>query len=715
MADPESSTRVRGRSDDGLLSWLAGLDEQLRVVAVAVEEALTPTAVLDPFRGLHLTDDDVDRLLERRPCDSLVEVHGAAPRPQVDFPELERLEGAFGLTSFDSAVLLIAVAPELDLRYERLYGYLQDDVTLRRPTVDLALTLLCPDPSSRLAGWHRLSEAAPLRRHGLIHLTPMRDRTARLSLSLEPDAQVVRLLVGDIGLDPRLTRWATMSVAEDSDRSAIARQHAVRPARDEPLWGSLARLLLAPDAVAVEMHGRLSPTANRRLAARVAAVLGRPLIDADPSRTGTSGPELKSALMLLVREAWMHEALVHVAFYGSDGLSGRELLDEVLASFPTVAPACLVSLDRQAGAAGLARPSQARLELELPTPDARDRARIWAECLDRNGEAHGVDVVGLAARYRMSREQIEAAVGAARGRAAWESAAGHSLLPRITSDSLSLAARDETRVDLGSLATRIEALGTWSDLVLPDDVHHQLREFCERIGRQAEVLDHGGFADRLGHARGVPALFVGPSGSGKSMAAGIVAAELGLDCFKINLATVVSKYIGETEKNLERIFTAAEGGDLLLFFDECDALFGKRSEVRDAHDRYANIEVAYLLQRLESYAGPVILATNLLYNLDEAFTRRLAFTIHFPMPGPDERREIWERIWPGNTPVAKDVDSGELARRYALSGGHIRNIALAGAFLAATDGSPVTRRHVLHAVRREYQKLGAEPPGIPDA
>jgi SpoVK/Ycf46/Vps4 family AAA+-type ATPase len=235
------------------------------------------------------------------------------------------------------------------------------------------------------------------------------------------------------------------------------------------------------------------------------------------------------------------------------------------------------------------------------------------------------------------------------------------------------------------------------------------------VTRRDQVLDGGGFADRLGRATGVPALFAGPSGSGKTMAAGIVAAELGLDCYQINLSSVVSKYIGETEKNLERIFTAAGKADLVLFFDECDALFGKRSEVRDAHDRYANIEIAYLLQRLESYPGPVILATNLLHNLDEAFTRRLAFTVHFPMPGLEERQRIWEGIWPGRTEVAADVDAGELALRYALSGGHILNIALAGAFLAAGDGGPVTRRHVLHAVRREYQKLGAEPPEVADA
>jgi SpoVK/Ycf46/Vps4 family AAA+-type ATPase len=706
MSDAFSRNSVQVSGHSALLSWLGQLDELLRVVTVAVAEALTPTAVLDPFRGLHITEDDVDRLLRQPPGTSLSEGALAPPRPMLPFPQLERMERTFSLTPFDSAVLLIAVAPEIDLRYERLYGYLQDDVTLRRPTLDLALSLLCPDATTRLTGRRHLSEEGPLRRHGLIALVPVRDRTAMMARALEPDAQVVRLLTGDPGLDQRLTAWAALAAP------AASRDLDAEPADDHPAGRAIARILLENQA-AVELSGA-TPAAARRLAARVAAVLDQPLISADPSRTGLAGAALTRELTLLVREAWLHEALLHVMLHGPGAAADRRLLDEALAAFPAEARPCLVSLDAPASGAVLTRLRLPRLSLEVPPPGARERARIWTECLGRAGVQHDADVDLLAARYRMSREQTEAAIGAARGELAWQSAAG-SRPSQLTTSDLAAAARIEIRVDLGSLATRIESHRRWGELVVPDDVRDQLREFCDRVTRREQVLDDGGFADRLGPATGVPALFAGPSGSGKTMAAGIVAAELGLDCFKINLASVVSKYIGETEKNLEQVFAAAEKGDLLLLFDECDALFGKRSEVRDARDRYANIEVAYLLQRLESYPGPVILATNLLANLDEAFTRRMAFTIHFPMPGPDERRHIWERIWPGQTRVSADVDAGELARRYALSGGNIRNIAVAGAFLAAGDGSPVTRRHLLHAVRREYQKLGAEPPEVPDA
>ena len=201
-------------------------------------------------------------------------------------------------------------------------------------------------------------------------------------------------------------------------------------------------------------------------------------------------------------------------------------------------------------------------------------------------------------------------------------------------------------------------------------------------------------------------LFSGPPGTGKTMAAEVIANELQLELYKIDLSQVVSKYIGETEKNLNRIFTAAETANAILFFDEADALFGKRSEVRDAHDRYANIEIGYLLQKMEEYEGISILTTNLRQNLDEAFVRRLAFTVHFPSPDEASRRRIWAGIWPSEMPLSEEVDLDCLARQFKLSGGNIKNIALAAAFLAAEAGSPVTMSHVLQGTKREYQKMG---------
>jgi SpoVK/Ycf46/Vps4 family AAA+-type ATPase len=257
---------------------------------------------------------------------------------------------------------------------------------------------------------------------------------------------------------------------------------------------------------------------------------------------------------------------------------------------------------------------------------------------------------------------------------------------------------------MAALAARIEARAGWDDIVLPDDALAQLHELCARASLGHRVLGDWGFDRRLALGKGVTALFAGPSGTGKTLAAEVIANALGLDLYRIDLSAVVSKWIGETEKNLDRLFRAADNA--ILFFDEADALFGKRSEVREAHDRYANVEISYLLQKMESHEGVTILATNLRNNLDEAFLRRLAFVVYFPFPDDGHRRRIWERIWPAQTPIAEDVDLDHLATAFKLSGGNVKNIALAAAFLAATRDAPVAMADVLHAVRREYQKIG---------
>jgi SpoVK/Ycf46/Vps4 family AAA+-type ATPase len=275
-----------------------------------------------------------------------------------------------------------------------------------------------------------------------------------------------------------------------------------------------------------------------------------------------------------------------------------------------------------------------------------------------------------------------------------------------TATDLFAAARAQSGAALGALARKIVPRYAWDDFVLPPDRLAQLRELSAVVRHRSLVYDEWGFERRLSLGKGLNVLFAGPSGTGKTMAAEIIAGELGLDLYAIDLAGVVSKYIGETEKNLSRIFAAAETANAILFFDEADALFGKRTEVRDSHDRYANVEISYLLQRLEEHDGIVILATNLRKNMDEAFVRRLHATIEFPFPDEQHRRRIWETIWPRETPRAEDLDFGVLARRFELAGGSIRNIALAAAFLAADDGRLVTSEHVLRATRRELQKIG---------
>jgi SpoVK/Ycf46/Vps4 family AAA+-type ATPase len=259
---------------------------------------------------------------------------------------------------------------------------------------------------------------------------------------------------------------------------------------------------------------------------------------------------------------------------------------------------------------------------------------------------------------------------------------------------------------LQGLATRVDPRYGWEDIVLPRDAQNQLRELCTRLKHRQTVLEDWGYGRKHARRHGLTALFTGQPGTGKTMAAEIVAGALGLELYRIDLSAVVSKYVGETEKNLEKIFRAADQGDAVLLFDEADAIFGKRSEVRDAQDRYANVEVAYLLQRLEAYQGLAVLTSNLRANIDEAFIRRLDYVLEFPIPEEVERLVIWQRAMPSEAPRASDVNLAFLARKFRLAGGHIRNIALTAAFLAAGDRQPITMAHLVRATRREYQKLG---------
>jgi SpoVK/Ycf46/Vps4 family AAA+-type ATPase len=276
----------------------------------------------------------------------------------------------------------------------------------------------------------------------------------------------------------------------------------------------------------------------------------------------------------------------------------------------------------------------------------------------------------------------------------------------LTTSHLLAASRTHSNQKLSTLATKITPRYSWDDIVLPHDSLAQLREMINTMKKQAVVYNQWGFGQKLAIGKGLKALFAGEPGTGKTMSADILAHDLGLDLYKIDLSTVVDKYIGETEKNIGRIFDEAATSNAILFFDEADSLFGKRSEVKDSHDRHANIQTGYLLQRMESFDGVVILATNLRSNIDEAFTRRLHFLVEFPFPEVADRERIWRVTFPPQTPIDEAVDFRLLAERFRLTGGNIRNIVLAAAFLAAEEDDKVRMTHILHAARREYQKMG---------
>jgi hypothetical protein len=688
-SSPSSAARSPGSDLIPVLQWLDGI---LADAVTRAREVFSPDDPSDRFRGLYITESDVHRMLERTTAAPLLWTDHAAANGGC--ARLDWLAEAFSLDPLDRAALLLALAPEVDLRYERLYAYLQDDVTRKRPSVDLALSLFCATQEERLAGIGHFQSSGTLIRNRLVELIPDpgTQRPYLLAHGIVADEQIARFLLGYEAIDRRLVPHARLLEPEPPGQTTDRR------------WMRLGRWTRsaggAAEALRLYFHG--FPGSGRLEAAlEIAGAAGKSLLEVECDTLPSDDDAATALLRLAVREAWLQDAVLYLE--GVDHLAGGEHRGAAARLHSILddggAPVILAgqrSWTPEMG--GLSRVVPIRFQ-----PPALDqRTRFWNEALAGLVPADDSTLAEVALRFRFGRDQVENTVAAA----VVQAVARGSPRRGLSSTDLFTAARQQTGHVLDQLATRVASSHRWSDLVLPEASIRQLRELCDRVTHREQVMDRWGFGTSLSRGKGVNALFSGASGTGKTMAAEIIAGELGLDLFKVRLAGVVSKYIGETERNLDRVFEAAERTDGIVLFDEADALFGKRSEVHDSHDRYANLEISYLLQRMEEYDGIAILSTNLRGSLDQAFVRRLTFNILFPLPDEPHRRAIWERVWPTDAPLAPDIELGLLAARFTLTGGNIRNIALAAAFLAAADGGLLTMAHVLQGVRREYEKLG---------
>jgi SpoVK/Ycf46/Vps4 family AAA+-type ATPase len=681
-----------------LLAALRRLD-LLLFTAVREAEAVYGSESPDSrFRGLAISHQGAERYLSRSPFalpfKTIREVAHKGLVDLSDGPAFARLARDFALTQFDLDALLIALAPDLELRYERLFGFIQDDVTRRRPNVELVLDLLCDSPADKLTKRSRLCPDGTLVRHRLVHLLPDPNHVhpPLLGHYLKPDAQVLNLLLGEAAVDARIADIAEVIEPDLSiDDLVLA----------EPTAGALR-------AVGEQLRGHIHVLAwffgsagsgKTTAAGALAKLAGTRLLSVRLPKADTG---VAALTQIALREGLFKSWLVHLSASSLEDTEDfcRELLDP-----RAVLPSdVVVTAERKPPS----RVTSRVIPVHFEAIRREDRRRMWTASLRGFRAAADKETLDtLSRRFRMPPGHIHRAVEeAVRSEVAGCIGSQRTAAETLIGSSLLRAARSQSIHNLSSVGSNVVPHASWDDLILPDDTVAQLRELCRRVDYHDQVFDDWAFAQKLTHGRGNTALFAGPSGTGKTMAAEVVANELGLDLYRIDLARIVSKYIGETEKNLDRVFAAAEGANAILFFDEADALFGKRSEVKDSHDRYANIEISYLLQKMEQYEGIAILASNLRQNLDEAFLRRLAFTIHFPFPDETHRRRIWERIWPKATPVAPEVDLDFMARQFKLSGGNIKNIALSAAFSAAASGSPITIHHLAQATEREFQKLG---------
>ncbi len=606
---------------------------------------------------------------------SLEELAAALPAPSA----FDTLCAIFGLSAFERQVLLLCAGVELDAMFAPLCAAAQGDAQRNYPTFSLALAAL---PA---AHWSALSPEAPLRWWQFIQVEPSRALTRS---PLRIDERILHYLVGISHLDTRLdgiARPLTPPSELTPSQTALAEQVAT-------MWSKVPREHALP---AVHLCGA-QPETRRAVATATAGMLGLNAYVISAVSLPTLPGELEQLRRIWDREALLgNDVLLLECDEGESQEPGR---GTALTHWLEAGRELLVVSSRERRALR----GRAILAFDVPSPSTLEQKHLWKSVVGAEAGRLNGHLDRLVSQFELPASGMRAVWTKVRGNLAANDGGEQASTDAVACE-LWDACRIQSRPQLDDLAQRLKPVAVWQDLVLPEHQIETLREIAMHVRQRARVYETWGFVTKQDRGLGISVLFAGQSGTGKTMAAEVLAQELRLDIYRIDLSAAVSKYIGETEKNLRRIFDAAETSGAVLLFDEADALFGKRSEVKDSHDRYANIEVSYLLQRMESYRGLAILTTNQKEALDPAFLRRIRFVVNFPFPNAAQRAEIWRRIFPAAMP-SKGLDVDKLAR-LNIPGGNIRNIALHAAFLAAEADEPVRMTHLLRAARREYEKM----------
>jgi ATP-dependent 26S proteasome regulatory subunit len=688
-------------SRDRVLSLLAALDGLLKRAGEKAESTFPepPADATAPYRGLYVTKEDFERLLKREPVAPSASgvAEGAEGLPAIFSEPL--LPGIFQteLTAWDNTAIVMALAIDVDARYERIFGWLQDDVTRRRPTVGLALDVLCRNAQERINALTRLDAGSPLVDNGILHLIadPGQWRPSLLDRALELDEQVLVWLLGHDRLDSRVRSLAKLTMSARTESGALP-----------PGLEALAARAVGENRPLCLYFNGTDEHRKRAAAGQLAAALDRNLLRVPATQlTGASSEVLR----VLRREALLHRAVLVIE--GFDQLLQAPGAPDVAPSWATLGDIAGPTILTGAGEwIPVPQGPTGVVAVSFGVTDYATRLAAWQRELAAAGLPATEKTLDLLANsFKLREDQIADAVATASHRVQLASVAnpGEPLLAQSYTTALFESARTRTGHALSELARKTPPVYGWDDIVLPDSLMEQLAEICDRVENRHHVFDEWGFGAKLSGGKGVTVLLSGPPGTGKTMAAEVIANRLGLDLYVIDLSRIVSRYVGETEERLERVFTAAEQTNAILLFNEADALFGKRFAQKDAHDRYANIEVSFLLQRMEMYEGISLLATNLRGNLDEAFLRRLTYVLLFPLPDEALRLRIWQKVWPDSSHQVKpEVDFRRVAAQFKLSGANIRNVALAASFFAAADSTEVTNEHIMRALQREYQKVG---------
>lgn len=663
---------------------------------VVITESEIDTILSEPFgipawaRYIQSTSPDFS-LMYTDHFNLLVERTSISVISGVDI-RLQKLVNMFGLSSFDLDVLLICMLSSIDVRYEKVFAFLQDDLSKKSPSVDLMLNILsnelvekvklrkCFDPDSNLFKYGLLEKINSDSPEDYMLLSDLIRINERISL----------WLLGNDEIDTTIRGFVSM-MNDDGGVDNLLLDCSIKEK-----MSNISSLIKNTPAL-VQILG-VDGLEKSEIANAISRDSGKKLIKFDFVSLSVSDPcKLPQLFTTLKREACLQEANIYCV--NTSEFIGDKSNVRIFSRFAEDAEVTLfLSADDSLGIYKCQK--KLSLQITLPPMSFHERTMVWARELKKKGLGHDNDTLtALSSRYRMNESQIASAA---------KSASEIGLYDE--NDTVSLedvydACRQDVNTQLRSLAQKISPCYDWKDIILPTDNMNNLREICAAISVRHKVFDDWGFAKKHSLGKGFNILFFGASGTGKTMASEVIANELSLDLYKVDMSQIVSKYIGETEKNIDKIFKAAKNDNSILFFDEADAIFGKRSEVKDAHDRYANIETGYLLQKMEEHEGVVILSSNLKNNIDTAFMRRMFAVLEFPFPDEVHRRKIWISAIPAQVPIEKDLDLDFLARNFRLSGGNIKNVVLRAAFLSVSGNGVLSMENLVKAIQREYQKI----------
>jgi ATP-dependent 26S proteasome regulatory subunit len=667
------------------------------------------------YAGLTISDSEIDDLFgqSKEQCETVFQTSSRdkinnlqknIAAIETDFAQngknnrLYNLKSIFQLTDSHIIVLIIALAPELSGKYEKIYAYIQDDITRKLPTVELACTLLdllnCSELSHDI--FHNFS---PLIHYNLLQIFPdtSREYTPFSSRYIKVDERIVRYILGNDGIDETMCSFAVLK-----EPQVKIDELGLDPKGYENITVAQKSYKEGKSQV-IYLEGP-SQVDKLGVAEALCTVQGRKMIivNRDPFQ---DGGDYTVAVKNVVREALILHAAIYWDAWIQKYIEDQSIIIKlIIATVESFGVVTFIQGELPWEAGSLVKTGTfERIVLGLPTESSQ--IELWKREL--NGYLLKEDEKILAhvpSTFRLNRHQIiDAAITAQR-----LTRRRSSENPKVSYQDICTACRIHSSAAMGRMAHKVIPKYRWEDIVLPEEKIAQLRDICNSIRYRSVVFSDWGFEQKISLGKGISALFSGVSGTGKTMAAEIIANTLQVDLYKIDLSSVVSKYIGETEKNLSRIFDEAEHNNAILFFDEADAIMGKRSEVKDAHDRYSNIEVAYLLQRMEEYSGVSILATNLRKNIDEAFIRRIRYVVEFPFPNEVQRRIIWQKTFPKQAPLSENIDWDFLSKKVKLSGGSIKNIVINAAYLAAVEHTNISMQHIMVMAKREYLKAGMD-------